>query len=112
MLFGVPIRSSKSTLVMQMQVWARIGFTTSSNSIRNNFHSSGQQPSLPYVCGGTLNEASVDHWYKLLQEIIEKYKIDPDMIFAMDETCCSRMDSVCSNSPHTPSCIDGRPRMC
>ena len=43
---------------------------------------------LTTVHGGALNKASVDHWYKLLQEIIDKYKIDPDMIFAMDETCC------------------------
>jgi len=40
------------------------------------------------VCGGALNEANVDHWYKLLQEIINEYNIDPKLIFAMDESCC------------------------
>ena len=37
---------------------------------------------------GALNEANVNHWYKLLQETIDKYNIYPDLIFAMDETCC------------------------
>jgi len=40
------------------------------------------------VCGGALNEANVDHWYKLLQGVIEEYNIDPKLIFAMDESCC------------------------
>ena len=40
------------------------------------------------VHGGTLNEANVDHWYKLLQEVIDKYDIDPELIFAMEESCC------------------------
>ena len=26
--------------------------------------------------------------YNLLQDIINKYKISPDLVFAMDETCC------------------------
>ena len=43
---------------------------------------------LTTVHGGTLNEANVDHWYKLLQGIIDKYNIDPKLIFAMDESCC------------------------
>ncbi len=43
---------------------------------------------LTTVCGGTLNEANVDHWYKLLQEIIDEHDIDPEHIFAMDESCC------------------------
>ena len=44
--------------------------------------------SLTTVRGGASNEATVNHWYNLLQEIINEYKIDPDLIFAMDETCC------------------------
>ena len=43
---------------------------------------------LTTVRGGALNEANVDHWYKLLQEVIDKYDIDPELIFAMDESCC------------------------
>ena len=43
---------------------------------------------LTTVCGGALNEANVDHWYKLLQEIIDKYNIYPELLFTMDETCC------------------------
>jgi len=43
---------------------------------------------LTTVCGGALNKANVNHWYNLLQDIINEYKIDPDLIFAMDETCC------------------------
>jgi len=43
---------------------------------------------LTTVCGGALNEANVNHWYSLLQDIINEYKISPDLIFAMDETCC------------------------
>ena len=38
--------------------------------------------------GGAVNEETINHWYTLLQEIIDKYKIEPDLIFAMDETCC------------------------
>jgi len=40
------------------------------------------------VRGGAVNEATIDHWYTLLQETINKYKIERDLIFAMDETCC------------------------
>jgi len=43
---------------------------------------------LTTVRGGALNESNVDHWYKLLQETIDGYDIDPNLIFAMDETCC------------------------
>jgi len=43
---------------------------------------------LTTVRGGALNEANVNHWYTLLQDIINEYKIDHDLIFAMDETCC------------------------
>ena len=40
------------------------------------------------MCGGAVNEATINHWYALLQETIDKYKIERDLIFAMDETCC------------------------
>jgi len=40
------------------------------------------------VCGGALNEANVDHWYKLLQDIIDEHNISQELIFAMDESCC------------------------
>ena len=40
------------------------------------------------MCGGAVNEETINHCYKLLQEIIEKYSIEPDLIFAMDESCC------------------------
>jgi len=43
---------------------------------------------LTTVHGGALNEANVDHWYKLLQGVIDEYNIDPKLIFAMDESCC------------------------
>lgn len=43
---------------------------------------------LTTVRGGALNQAAVDAWFNLLQEIITEYNISPDMIFAMDETCC------------------------
>jgi len=43
---------------------------------------------LTTVRGGALNEANVDHWYKLLQEVIDEYNIGPSLIFAMDESCC------------------------
>ena len=40
------------------------------------------------MCGGAVNEETINHWYTLLQEIIDKYEIEPNLIFAMDETCC------------------------
>ena len=43
---------------------------------------------LTTVRGGALNEANVDHWYKLLQETINGYNICPELIFALDKTCC------------------------
>ena len=43
---------------------------------------------LTTVRGGALNEANVNHWYNLLQEIINEYKIDAGLIFTMDETSC------------------------
>jgi len=44
--------------------------------------------SLMTVRGGALNEANVNFWYNLLQEIIDQYSICPDLIFSMDETSC------------------------
>jgi len=44
---------------------------------------------LTTVRGGALNEANVNHWYNLLQEIINEYKIDTSLIFAMMKPAAS-----------------------
>jgi len=38
--------------------------------------------------GGAANPETVDHWFSLLSETIAKFSIVPELIFAMDETCC------------------------
>ena len=50
-----------------------------------------------------MNEANVDHWYKLLQEIIDQYNIVPKLIFAMDETCCFLDKCTCKSHHIGPS---------
>jgi len=38
--------------------------------------------------GGAANPETIDHWFSLLSETIAKFSIVPELIFAMDETCC------------------------
>ena len=37
---------------------------------------------------GAANPETVDHWFSLLSDTIAKFSIVPELIFAMDETCC------------------------
>ena|SRR5258706_12089820 len=55
------------------------------------------------MCGGAINEDTINHWYTLLQEIINKYKIEPDLIFAMDESCCF-LDKCTQKTRHIGPC--------
>lgn len=54
------------------------------------------------VQGGSLNEAVVDDWFKLLQATITSYGIEQDCIFSMDETCCF-LDKSTHKSHHISS---------
>jgi hypothetical protein len=38
--------------------------------------------------GGAVNPETVDHWFSLLSQTIAKFSIVPELLFAMDETCC------------------------
>ena len=38
--------------------------------------------------GGAANPETIDHWFSLLSQMIAKFSIVPELIFAMDKTCC------------------------
>jgi dimeric dUTPase (all-alpha-NTP-PPase superfamily) len=38
--------------------------------------------------GGAANPKIVDHWFSLLSQMIDEFSIVPELMFAMDETCC------------------------
>ena len=38
--------------------------------------------------GGAANPKNVSHWFSLLSEMTSKFSIVPELMFAMDETCC------------------------
>ena len=38
--------------------------------------------------GGAVNPQTITHWFSLLSETTSKFSIVPELMFAMDETCC------------------------
>ena len=51
-------------------------------------HSKVSEKSQTMLRGGAANPETIDHWFSLLTETIAKFSIVPELIFAMNETCC------------------------